>query len=369
LLFSFFLGSCGQHPHDPYAQAPVLYTPEYASGFLLKEDGNKRILYVKKSWLEDEQNYFTYVLYPRSDSLLFRGKKGCIPYPLQNVVCLSTTHIAYLDAIEQSHLITGVSGAQYLSNLRVRGAATDVGYEGALNYEVLLSLHPDVVFAYGIAGTSNDYLKPLAKMGVPVVYMGDYVEAHPLGKAEYMVAFSAFFDSGVMKKAVHTFEDVCKTYNDLEKLACNYVSKAKVLLNAPFKDIWYIPGGDNYMTRLLTDAGGVVLGSKAGVKESRGITLEQAYLYALEADFWLHPNAFRTLHALTESDPRFAKTPVFKAQRVYNNTLLHTPGGGSDFWETGVIEPHVILADLIKILHPELLPEHDLVYYEQLHFE
>jgi len=369
LIFSIFWSSCVQYPHDPYSQAASLYTPQYASGFLLKEEEGKRILYVKKSWLDDEHNYFTYVLYPRNDSLLYKGKTGHIPYPLKNVVCLSTTHIAYLDAIEQSHLITGVSGVQYLSNQRVRKRATDVGYEGAINYEVLRSLHPDVVFAYGITGISSAYLKPLAKMGVPVVFMGDWMEAHPLGKAEYLVAFSAFFETTVMERAIDTFHNICSAYNNLSERSHAQASVPKVLMNAPFKDIWYIPGGDNYMTKIVMDAGGVVSGSKTGVRESRGIPLEQGYLYALEADFWFHPNAYRSLDALIDSDTRFIHIPAFKGQRVYNNTLRSTPGGGSDFWETGVTEPHIILADIIKILHPGLLPEHQLVYYEQLKYK
>ena len=369
LIFLIFGSSCVQYPHDPYSQAAPLYTPQYASGFLLKEEEGKRILYVKKSWLDDERNYFTYVLYPRSDSLLYKGKTGHIPYPLKNVVCLSTTHIAYLNAIEQSHLITGVSGAQYLSNQRVRNRATDVGYEGAINYEVLRSLHPDVVFAYGITGISSAYLKPLAKMGVPVLFMGDWMEAHPLGKAEYLVAFSAFFETTVMERAIDRFHDICSAYNNLSKSTKTRSFVPKVLMNAPFKDIWYIPGGDNYLTKIVMDAGGVVMGSKAGVKESISIPLEQSYLYALQADFWFHPNAYRSLDALIDSDTRFIHIPAFKGQRVYNNTLRSTPGGGSDFWETGVTEPHIILADMIKILHPDLFPEHQLVYYEQLKYK
>ena len=371
LLLFFFIGSCGQQTSDPYPLAESLYTPLYAQGFQLKKEGDLRILYVKKSWLEDDQNTFAYTLYPRSDALLHKGKEGHIPYPITRAVCLSTTHVAYLEKILQREVIKGVSGAQYLSNPLVKkevmlGAIMDVGYEGALNYEALLSLHPDVVFAYGIAGTSSAYLKPLAQMGVPVVFMGDYLESHPLGKAEYMVAFSAFFDSDVMEMAVGSFTEICEAYHHLLALLHSSSPRVKVLLNAPFKDVWYIPGGDNYMAMLLADAGGVALGSRAGVKESRGISLEQVYQYALEADYWLHPNAFRNLNTLAESDARFAQIPAFKAGCVYNNTLRSTPGGGSDFWESGVTEPHIILSDLIKILHPELLPEYQLVYYERL---
>ncbi|MCL2728127.1 MAG: hypothetical protein FWD56_07065, partial [Bacteroidales bacterium] len=146
VLLFLFLGSCGQQQGDPYPNATLLYAPEYARGFFIKREDNKRILYVKKSWLDDDQSSFTYVLYPRSDSLLYQQKAGYIPYPVQKAVCLSTTHIAYLETITQSDVIKGISGAQYLSNQHIRqevslGKVKDVGYESALNYEALLSLH------------------------------------------------------------------------------------------------------------------------------------------------------------------------------------------------------------------------------------
>jgi len=34
------------------------------------------------------------------------------------------------------------------------------------------------------------------------------------------------------------------------------------------------------------------------------------------------------------------------------------------FYQKGLLEPQIILADLIKIFHPELLPDHQNQYYE-----
>ena len=57
---------------------------------------------------------------------------------------------------------------------------------------------------------------------------------------------------------------------------------------------------------------------------------------------------------------------AFKNGRVYNNNRRLSPLGGNDFWETGVVEPHLLLADMIKILHPDRLPTHQLKYYLRL---
>jgi iron complex transport system substrate-binding protein len=40
--------------------------------------------------------------------------------------------------------------------------------------------------------------------------------------------------------------------------------------------------------------------------------------------------------------------------------------GGNDYWQSGISNPDVVLSDLIKILHPEILPNHNLFYYQKV---
>ena len=57
---------------------------------------------------------------------------------------------------------------------------------------------------------------------------------------------------------------------------------------------------------------------------------------------------------------------AFKAGRVFNNDRRLNEHGGNDYWESGSLRPDIVLADLIKILHPQLLPDHELVFYRRL---
>ncbi|MFA7049243.1 MAG: iron ABC transporter substrate-binding protein, partial [Bacteroidales bacterium] len=139
----------------------------------------------------------------------------------------------------------------------------------------------------------------------------------------------------------------------------------KVLINAPFKDVWYIPGTESHQHILIRDAGGVVLGSEPG-KKTAVISTEQAYIYSLEAEFWLHPNQFSDLESLAALDQRFAQSEAFRLGNVWNNNLRSTPAGGSDYFESGAVSPHLILADLIAIFYPEALPKHKFVFYKKL---
>ena len=55
-----------------------------------------------------------------------------------------------------------------------------------------------------------------------------------------------------------------------------------------------------------------------------------------------------------------------KHGRVFNNNLRTNAQGSNDYWESGAMHPDLILADLLHILHPELLPAWTLRYYRPL---
>ena len=98
-----------------------------------------------------------------------------------------------LDAIGETGRVVGVSGIDYISNPDIqarRDSVGDVGYEGNINYELLLSLdpRPRVAF-YGVNGASSMEGK-LKELDIPFMYVGDYLEESPLGKAEWLVALS-----------------------------------------------------------------------------------------------------------------------------------------------------------------------------------
>ena len=51
---------------------------------------------------------------------------------------------------------------------------------------------------------------------------------------------------------------------------------------------------------------------------------------------------------------------------MYNYDKLVSANGGFDYFESGAANPDVVLADLLAIFHPELLPDHVPVYYRRL---
>jgi ABC-type Fe3+-hydroxamate transport system, periplasmic component len=346
---------------------------EYAELFAIKtDDKGDRFLIINETW-NGSSNPKEYRLVERSERKNGIFTEDEIPVPLQSVACMSTTHIAYISALEKTDIIKAVSGAGYVSNPDVtdkitKGEVKDIGYEAALNYELLIATQPDILFTYGISGQDNQHLKKLKELGIRHLVIGDYLENHPLGKLEYLKLFGALL--GCYDSADSTYKVVSGRYIEIKESIAEFADKkAKVLMNAPWRDIWYIPGNDNYMSFLVRDAGGELLGSRPGEYISFPYGFEEIILKAYEADYWLNPNSYATMQELSAVSPLFSKLPVFKPGKVFNNIKQNTPQGGSNFWEQGVVEPDIILKDLVTILHPEVYGTNkrdNLKYYIEL---
>ena len=277
--------------------------------------------------------------------------------PLRSIVCMSSSYIGFLDALGCDSVATAVSGLAYVSDPEVRAAAVDVGYDAALDYETILKLRPDLVLTYAVSAAEPPYLQKLRDLGIRTAVIHEHLESHPLARAEYIKFFGLL--TGRTALADSLFAEICDRYLSLVK---ETDSPQKVLVNIPYADQWYIPGGDNYMTRLIQDAGGAVLGAVPGRFESSVISVEKAYELAQEADCWLNPGWCATKAQLRSVHPLFADFPVL-GKSVWNNTRQSTPGGGNAFWETGPARPDLILKDLRAIFDGTEVPGY---YYFQL---
>lgn len=125
-----------------------------------------------------------------------------------------------------------------------------------------------------------------------------------------------------------------------------------------------MPSDDSYIVRLVEDAGGEYIykgNNPAG--GSRGISLEEALLLVNRADVWLNPSQVLTMEELRAAAPHFADSQVVRSGRVYNNNRIRTQYGGSDFWESAIVRPDVVLSDLASILRGN---DNDLYYHHRL---
>ena len=285
--------------------------------------------------------------------------------PLRRIVCMSTSNVAALSALGADSTMVAVSGLRYISDSRIRlradaGEILDIGYDSSLDYETLIRLKPELIVAYMVGDTEPPYLAKLRALGLPVMIVSDHLEQHPLARAEYVKLFGAL--TGRLAEAQDFFNGVRDRYlslcvdgdPDAVDVGTGGQTAAekpvKVLMNIPYADSWYIPGVDSYMSRLVRDAGGMVLGASEG-SSSGVISIEEAYRLSIQADVWLCPGYCTSrsqLESMHHLFPHFG--PIANDLPVYNNVSKADPEGGNDFWESGSIRPDKILEDLKTIL-------------------
>ena len=350
-----------------------IYTPAYASGFDIRGNGNNAstLVSIRNPW-QGGTNVEQHLLILRDDAKApadFAGQ--VVKAPVRHVVCMSSSHVAMFDAIGQAKRISGVSGIDYISNPYVRehrlcGEVRDVGYDTNLNFELLAAMRPDLMLLYGVTGENTIVTGKLRELGIPYIYVGDYMEESPLGKAEWLMVAAELCN--VRDKGAETFRGIAARYNALKTRIAGAARspRPKVMLNTPYRDTWFMPSSRSFMVRLIEDAGGEYVYTKNDSDTSVAVDLEEAYLLASAADTWINVGPCNTLAELTAQNPKFADVPAVRNRQVFNNNRRQTPAGGSDFWESGVIRPDLVLHDLCAVFNPQAADTAELYYYKRL---
>lgn len=363
--------SCGGNGNSSVSTyADSIYLPEYASGFrILGAEGRSSVIIESVNPWQGADSVVTRLFIARDGEEPPQGFEGqVIEENARRIVAMSSTHIAMLDIIGETARVVGVSGMDFISNDAVRSrrdSIGDVGYDGNVNYELLLSLQPDIILLYGTNGASGMEPK-LRELGIPYVYIGEYLEDSALGKAEWIVAVAEIV--GKRNEGIKAFSAIPERYNAIREKAADclkHTSRPKVMINLPYGDSWFMAPTGSYLVRLIEDAGGDYIYKKNNSNESRPIDLEEAFMLVSASDKWINVGQTRSLDELRKNYPKFAATKPVLSGEVYNTTGRVAANGANDYWERGVVEPDVVLRDMVMIFHPELA-DSDLVYYEKL---
>jgi iron complex transport system substrate-binding protein len=246
------------------------------------------------------------------------------------------------------------------------GKVTELGVDKGLNLERLAMLKPGVVMGYTM---SSDYgqFKKIEALGIPVVINGEYLEQHPLGRAEWIKFMALFFDKEKQADSVFTFIE--KNYENTRAVLRTNSSRPTVLSGIVYGDAWFLPGGENYAARLFRDAGCQYLWEDVKSNGFLELSFESVYEKARNADLWIGTGTYKTLDEIRAADLRYAKFKAFRNNQVYNYDARRGAKGGNEFLELGYLRPDLILMDLVRIAHPLLLPNHALFFHRKLSSE
>lgn len=343
-----------------------IYTPQYAAGFKIlgAENSKSTLIEITNPWQGAKDVVMSYFI-SRNGEQAPQGFTGpIIPAGAKRIVCMSSSYIAMLDVLGQVDRVVGVSGLDYIANPYIqshRDRIKDMGAE--MNYELLLGLKPDVVLLYGIGDAQTAVTDKLKELSIPYIYIGEYLEESPLGKAEWLVALSELTDS--REKGIEVFREIPQRYQALKAMTANITQRPTVMFNTPWNDSWVMPSTQSYMAQLVSDAGADYIYQQNASNSSQPIGLETAYGLIQKADYWINVGTATTLNELKAMNPKFTNAKAVREKTAYNNNLRITSTGGNDYWESAVVHPDIVLRDLIHIFHPELVSD-SLYYYRHL---
>lgn len=285
------------------------------------------------------------------------------------VIALSSVFTGMLEALHSENKVIAVDNTQYISSPRTLAMARknqiqSVNPNGNLLVEKLFGLKPDLIIGYYIDQKGRDELNKIAARGIPVLVFQNYLEKHPLGRAEWIKVFGAL---------CHKYSEADAQFNEIEEHYLSTLERTKNLkyrptafVNAPFSGTWDVPAGNSYMARLLADAGAEYVFKRFEGTGRIPLGIEQVSKEAEQADFWINPGACRNRDCLFAMDSRLKMFAAVKNHQVYNCTKLKQESGANAWWDYGTLRPDLVLLDLFTIFHPEAEWEHTPVFFENI---
>ena len=354
---------------------PQKLAVEYAVKFSVEYFNHYKVVKVADAF--DDAPGFDYVLVqcgtPMPSTADFAAGTQFIEVPAGDLITLSTTQLPALSQLGLLDHLVGVDSGFYISTPEViemvaAGEVAEVGYGAGINIELALELEPDLVMSYGF-NPATDAHPVLLEAGVFTALDASWRELSPLGRAEWLKFTALFYNQESRANAV--YDELATQYEAMQALASSVAADdlPQVLINAflGYADAWFIPGDDTYVGQLVRDAGGELLLAEADSTASQGMGFEVVYDGGLDADIWLIETFGVYSGAdLLALDSRFGDFAAFQSGAVWNNNRDENANGGNNYYEWGVTNPQLVLADLLAIFHPELLPEHEFAFYHRL---
>ncbi len=305
-----------------------------------------------------------YVLLERKDSsAVTRLPEGTVVYtPVRNMVISTAPHCQLMEYLGADKAMKGIFDAMYIKNRAIRaslqnGAVMDCGSSMQPNLELLAKVAPDVIF---VSPYENGSYGALAKLGVPLMECADYMETSALGRAEWMKFYGMLV--GREAAADSLFGVVESHYLEISRKAKAEKVRPKVITERVYSGVWYCPGGQSSMGRLLADAGARYVFADDGHSGSLSLSPEAVLEKAADADCWLFVHDGVAPLSPAQLLKEYAGYGLVKAFREGN--IYECSSSSTDYFENLSFRPDLILEDMVHIFHPSVCPRLS-VYYQR----
>jgi len=371
LIVLFFCISCNSRKHQDEIRnlnsEKINYSakafPQFAKGFKIEYFDNYKLIKIYNP--RDTNRVLNKYILTTKDNFVSDSIKGeRIFIPLNSFACLHSTQIGYANRLGILDAICGVSEAQYIKNKYIhkkvkQGEIIEFGSPQNIDHEKLLSINPDILLLAPHPGNSFEKLK---EIGINLVMNTSFLETTPLARAEWIKFLSCFFNKEDYANQV--FDSIVKKYQNLTELSKNKKGLPNIFTSKKYGQIWYLPGGESYMSKYFEDAGANYLWKDKKTYEALALDFETVYAKAAFAEFWCIKDYFDGDYSYQQLAAEFEPYSDFKAFKDSNIIFCNT--FKNSYFEDGIMEPDIVLADLIKAIHPEILPNYKPKYFKRL---
>ena len=289
--------------------------------------------------------------------------------PVENSAVFTSPHCQLLYELGCGQAIRGVCDLDYINIPDVKKRAASAGNHGsssaiadcgssmAPDIERIIALKPEAILVSPFEN-SGGYGK-LDKLHIPLIEVADYMEASPLGRAEWMKFYGMLFEKSDVKdskagifqsKADSLFAKIEKEYLNLKAAAKKLPAGLSVLTERKTGSVWYVPGGQSTIGILLKDANACYIFSEDQHSGSLAMSPEQILAKAKNIDVW----AFKyfggkplSRSQLLQEYAGYKPLAAFGSSKIYQVDTSCEP-----YFEITSFHPEVLLREFILLSHP-----------------
>ena len=310
----------------------------------------------------------TFVLY-KNQKPNYSKEAYYIKTPIARVASMSSIYTTMIAQLKCEDKIVAIDNVDYYNNAFIqeqvkKGSIIELSKGPQVDIEKTIALQPDLFLTFGMGSPKDDVDKKLVQSSMPIAVSIDHLEETPLARAEWIKFFAYFLNKENLADSL--FQITEKKYNDLKTLAKSSTHKPSVLTEIKYGDSWYIPAGKSFIAHLIEDAGGDYFWKEDTKTGSSAQSFETVYAKAKDCDIWINLYNLNSKKELLSYDERYGLFKACKNNQLYNNNKTQNALGYSNYWETGITNPDEVLADLIAIFSPTLIPNHEFTFYKKL---
>ena len=364
LLLALGVGCKSRHSAST-GEALSAVRMEYAGRIRIDSSEHYILVRIQNPW-DTARILHTYVLVDREAELPEGLPKGTlVRTPVEKALVYSSVHCGLLSELGAIDQIGGICDLQYIEIPEIQdrcasGRMIDAGNSMNPDIEKIIDFHPDAILLSPFEN-SGGYGR-IEKLGIPIIECADYMETSPLGRSEWMRFFGLLF--GKRQQADSLFTAVRTGYLQLCELVGPVNQRPVVISELKSGSAWYVPGGKSTTGRLYQDAGATYVWAEDEHSGSIPLSFETVFDRGQDADFWLfkyNQQQDKTLTELKSDYASYAGFRAFQTGQVYGCNSGRVP-----FYTETPFHPEWLLEDLIRIFHPEVLPEGECRYFKKL---